>query len=111
MSEKTFAAYVQRGDKIDYTNGTGELVRAGQVVFIGDAVGIAGGDIAVNATGAVAIEGVYSFPNGSAAIEAGKPVFLGEDGKCTETKGDTPRLGHTIAKAEANGTVLVRLNV
>jgi predicted RecA/RadA family phage recombinase len=64
--------YVQEGTVIDYTN-AGSAISSGDVVVIGsngDAlVGIALGDIANGATGAVQIsDGVFEVPKADAAV-------------------------------------------
>jgi len=50
--------FVQNGSTIEWTNGS-TAVSSGDVVIVGDLVGIAAVDIANGATGAVYIEGVY----------------------------------------------------
>jgi predicted RecA/RadA family phage recombinase len=60
---------VARGDVIDWTNG-GSAVVSGQVVAIGNILGVAQVDIAGGATGAVAIRGVFTVPKVSAAVIA-----------------------------------------
>lgn len=54
--------YVQDGDRITYTNGTGSDIASGDPVVIGSTIGVACADIASGATGAVAIDGVYTLP-------------------------------------------------
>jgi len=61
--------YQQRGEAIAWTNGTGSAVVAGQVVAIGHILGVCVEDIASNATGSVAIEGVFTnIPKVTAAV-------------------------------------------
>ena len=60
--------YVQDGDILDYTPST--AVAAGDVVVIGSLVGVAPRPIAANATGALAIDGVYSLPCATGATGA-----------------------------------------
>ncbi len=61
--------YVQDGKVIDWTNG-GSAVSAGDVVVIGNILGVALVDIAGGATGAVQIEGVFDCPKVSGAVIA-----------------------------------------
>ena len=51
------ARYWQRGETLDYT--AEEAVANGQVVSLGNRIGVAGNDIAEGATGALHVTGVY----------------------------------------------------
>ncbi len=63
--------YQQPGEIIPWTNGTGAAVASGQMVKIGNILGVALGAIANGAVGNVAIEGVFSgIPKVSAAVFA-----------------------------------------
>lgn len=62
--------FVQPGDVIDWTNGTGGTKTAGSVIAIGQMLGVALVDIANGATGSVAIRGVFTVPKVSAAVIA-----------------------------------------
>ena len=62
--------YVQEGDVINWTNGTGSAVDAGAVVVIGQTLGVALVGIAAGAVGAVALEGVFTLPKVSGAVIA-----------------------------------------
>jgi predicted RecA/RadA family phage recombinase len=64
--------FVQDGDVIQWTNGTGVAVASGQVVKVGPGtLGVALVALANGATGSVAIEGVFSgVPKVSAAVFA-----------------------------------------
>ena len=61
--------YQQRGEAIAWVNGTGVAVVAGDVVAVGHMIGVAIEDIAIAATGSVAVEGVFSnIPKVTAAV-------------------------------------------
>jgi predicted RecA/RadA family phage recombinase len=62
--------YVQEGDVINWTNGTGSAVAAGDVVAMGNTLGVALVAIAAAASGSVALEGVYTVPKVTAAVIA-----------------------------------------
>ena len=62
--------FVQAGDVINWTNGTGSAVVAGQVVAIGQTLGVALVNIAAAAAGSVSIRGVYTVPKVTAAVIA-----------------------------------------
>lgn len=61
---------VQPGKVIIWTNGTGSAVSAGDVVVVGNILGVCLVDIASTAAGAVSIDGVYDVPKVSAAVIA-----------------------------------------
>lgn len=62
--------YIQKGDVIDYTNASGSTITSGTAIKLSHCIGVALTDIADGATGAVAIEGVFSLPKVSAAVFA-----------------------------------------
>lgn len=61
--------YVQPGKVISWTNG-GSAVSSGDVVVIGQIIGVALVDIANGDSGSVAIDGVYTVPKVSGAVIA-----------------------------------------
>jgi len=109
--------YVQAGEVIDYTAGAD--ISSGDVVAVGNLVGVAITDIASGDTGAVSVEGVWELPKVSAAvIGAGETVNYDvsasafDDNAATAATGDLT--GGCVAVAAAgNGdlTVLVKINV
>lgn len=103
------AVFRQDGNALDYTAKT--AVAAGEIVVIGDRIGVAGGDIDAGATGAVVVEGVFTMPKKAAtAIEAGKEVyFSAADGTVSTTSADTDA-GYAVESAAADAaTVRVKL--
>ena len=52
--------YESDGNVIQWTNGTGAAVASGQVVKVGNILGVALVAIAIGASGSVAVEGVFS---------------------------------------------------
>lgn len=123
----TKATYWQRGETIDYPNGTTEAIEAGTVLELEGIVGIAGELIAPGETGTAHIEGVYRFPKASGETFAiGAEAYLvndeasatdgtdsgdGETQTAAETGGGI-RLGRAVAAAAADDTeVLVKINV
>ena len=112
------ANYVQEGVSIDYTPGS--AVDAGDVVVIGDSVGIAKLDIAANALGALAVEGVYDIVHTNAAIADRADVYWDADGNPYGGTAGTgaastdstvgPYIGRAVAAAGAtDATVRVKL--
>lgn len=63
--------YVTDGKVIQWTNGTGSAVASGQVVKVGNLIGVALVALAIGETGSVAVEGVFSgVPKVSGAVFA-----------------------------------------
>ncbi|MCY2925899.1 MAG: DUF2190 family protein [Planctomycetota bacterium] len=113
------ATYVQEGDMIDYTPTS--AVAAGQVVVLGNTVGIASEPIAASALGALAAEGLFDVAKATGAITAGNAVYWDADGDpvggtagtgaATTTATSNTYMGLAVADAaETAGTVRVRLS-
>lgn len=62
--------HIQPGRVIDWVNGSGAAVDSGDVVVMGNLLGVALADIASTATGPVAIDGVFRVPKVSGAVIA-----------------------------------------
>jgi predicted RecA/RadA family phage recombinase len=108
--------YIQPGEVIDWTNGTGSAVSSGDVVAIGQILGVALVDIANAATGSVQIKGVFEVPKVSGAvIAAGESltwdVSAGafDDNAATTALGDIT--GACAVAVEAAGNGVTALNV
>lgn len=103
---------VQDGNRITYTNATGSDIASGAPVVIGSTIGVACVDIANGATGAVAIEGVFTLPktagsSGHAIAQGDIMLFDISEGEfdiktATDAAGDI--LGGAIAVTEAATT-------
>lgn len=94
--------FVQPGEIIDYTPAA--AVGSGAVVIIGTLIGVACADIAANATGAVAVEGVFDLPKkaGTAITDGARLTWSVADSAFTVgagVAGDT--LGGAVAIAAA----------
>lgn len=102
--------FINTGNTINYRNETSAKISAGDMVKIGDLVGVAACDIDVKALGSVALAGIFDITKKSGeAIDAGKLVYLAADGITATATGNT-RTGYTIAKALAGDkTARVRL--
>lgn len=67
--------HVQPGKVLAYTNGTGAAITSGSVVAVGQLLGVALANIAIGATGSVAIDGVFTVPKVTGAvIKAGESL-------------------------------------
>ena len=67
------ATYRHKGDTIDYTPSTAKS--AGEIVILGDIVGIAINDIPAGVQGALDIHSVYAFPKKEEAMEVGDVAY------------------------------------
>lgn len=101
------AVFLQGGQSIDYTPGSG--VDAGDVVVLGVRCGVAKHAIAANTLGALCIDGVFTMPKAvlsTSALAVGVAAYwdtgtetIGED------TGDT-LFGHVVEAASASATTV-----
>ena len=105
------ARYVQRGESIDYTPETD--VAAGDIIKIGNLVGVAKLDIKAGELGALALTGVYEVAKAAGtAFAAGAEVGWDAASKKAVAAGasGSAKFGHAVADADAaDGAVFVRL--
>ena len=108
--------YVQAGDTIDWANGSGSAVSSGDVVAMGQTLGVALVDIANGASGAVAIKGVFTVAKVSAAVIAqgesltwDSSVAAFDDNAATAATGDIT--GAAAMAAESAGNAVTMINV
>ena len=110
--------YQQKGDRIVWTNATGSAVVSGQLVKIGNILGVALVDIANGASGDVAIEGVFSgVPKVSAAVFAqGEKLIWDVSAAKFDDSSATPATGDVtggaiafVAGADAETTCTIKL--
>lgn len=107
--------YVQEGGIIQYTN-AGSKINAGSAIVIGNIAGVALTDIAQNATGSVAIEGVFTLPKANnLALSQGAAADLKSDGSViaagTAGSGGLKKCFVVFIKPETTDTsVSVKLN-
>jgi len=101
--------YVQPGEVIEWTN-SGTAVSAGDVVAIGNILGVALVDIANAASGSVAIRGVFNVPKVSGAViaqgekltwDASAAAF--DDSAATPATGDITGAPAVAFEAAGNG--------
>lgn len=98
------ATYWQRGEALDYTNGTSNIIKAGTVIKIGTRIGIAGDDIAPKASGILHVAGVYDFKKtGTNEIKMGTTVYFDGTG-ITETAGSNAVAGYAAEDVVASAT-------
>ena len=102
------ARLIQRGDTLDYVNGTAAVIPAGKVIVAGTFVGVVQNDIPVGALGAIAITGVWAIEKGSDAFDVGAPVYF--DSANGRAAASGVYAGRAVKTAESgDDVVLVRL--
>lgn len=70
------ATFIQDGEVLEYTNGTGAAIVAWQVVPMGNRIAIAGDDIAINGLGSLFLCGVFSMAAvNDTAFAIGDPLY------------------------------------
>lgn len=106
----TVSTYQHDPDHIDYTPSS--AVAVGDVVVLGDLIGIADRPIPANVKGALAVEGAFTFPKASgSAINAGTTVYWdATNSVITATAGSNKRAGFAIETA-ASADVIVRVAI
>ena len=104
------ARYVQRGESMDYTPETD--VAAGDIVKLGNLVGVAKLDIKAGELGALALVGTYEVLSGGLAIAVGDEVSIDPTGGKAVASGTSGavKFGHAVTAATpSDTTLLVRL--
>lgn len=108
------AEYLQRGEALDYKNGTEAAIPAGSVIELGSRIGVAGTDIPIGGLGSVHVLGVFSMPKKAEEIKMGDALYFdskSEGGQLTKTgsEGTTPA-GYAAADAASeDATALVNI--
>lgn len=108
--------FVQDGDVITWTNGTGSAVVSGQVVAIGNILAVALVDIASAASGSVKTRGVFTVPKVSGAvIAAGESLTWDvsaakfDDNAATPATGDITGAPAYAVEAAGNGVTSLKV--
>lgn len=108
------ATFIHDGNTIDYTPSSD--VAVGDVVVLGDLVGIAKQAIKAGVLGALALTGVFDFPKatgGGTAIGAGTKLYWDvteQVAKADDESGANKLIGKAIkAAADADAAVRVRV--
>jgi len=110
--------YINAGGTIQHT-ASGSALSSGDVIVIGEQIGVCLEDIAVGATGTVALEGVFTLPKVSAAVIAkGESVIWDasagsfDDNAATPAAGDVSGCCVAMAAGVATEvTIDIKLNV
>lgn len=106
------ATYVHDGGAIDYTPGA--AVAAGDVVVIGELVGVAKTPIAAGALGALAVRGVFDFAKatgGGTAISTGANCYWDDTNNVATTTATGNKLIGKVIKAATDADATVRVQM
>ena len=103
------AIFYQTGDVIDYT--AAEALSFGDVVDLSTRIGVAGADIAKDASGPVQVTGVYRIPKASGAVTVGQALYWAKSAKNLTTTADsnTPAGWAVAPAASEDPDVLVKI--
>lgn len=109
--------YKQEGRIVQWTNAS-TLKAAGALVVMGNTLGVALVDIAQNATGAVAIEGVFVLPKVSGAVIAQGESLVWDvsagafdDNAATPATGDISGAAALAFEAAGNGVTTLQVKL
>ena len=99
------ATYLQSGETIDFTNNTGKVIAANDIVGLTNRIGVAATEIPVGAVGSVHVSGVFALPaDNTTAFTVGQNVYYATD-KVVATSGNVVA-GFVIESKAAAGTLV-----
>ena len=104
--------FVQEGKALDYYNDGGAAIAYGDVVLMGELLGVAECDIPVGGLGAVSISGVYEMPadTGTAYAQGDALYWDASNKRVTKTSDSNTACGHAAAaKTSSAARALVRI--
>lgn len=104
--------HIQKGDRVTYTNATGSAIASGALVKIGVRVGVACSDIAIGASGPVAVKGVYEVTKEAALVVAqGDLLYCNTAATELDKTATAQTLAGYATEAELAGSSTVRVNL
>lgn len=99
------ATFVHQGTSIDYTNSGGTKIDAGTIVSLTNRIGIAAGDIAAGAVGALAVVGIFKASKDNSNVTVGALVYYDATAeKITTTSNNNVPAGWAVAAADTTAT-------
>ncbi len=106
------ASYCQRGESLDYVNGSASKIEAGDVVSLTTRIAVAGTEIKPGETGSVHTVGVFKMDKASSEeITMGTAVYYDATNECiTATSTSNIPAGYAAANAlAADSYIYVKL--
>ncbi|QNU67257.1 DUF2190 family protein [Ruminiclostridium herbifermentans] len=109
MAKGTF---IQKGERIDYTNSTSGAIGYKDIIPLVTRIGIAQEDIAIGATGTVAVTGVIELPaDNTAAFAVGEQLYWDStNNKLTKTANSNIPAGW-CTEPKATSSVTAKLKI
>nr|WP_199082934.1 DUF2190 family protein [Pedobacter sp. ASV19] len=101
--------FVQEGEIIDYTNGTGADIASGDLVLFGGLAGVAVTNIANGGVGSVQLTGVFKIAKAAGAITQGAKLYYVSADKNLSTTASGNTLVGVAARAALTGDSTVDL--
>jgi predicted RecA/RadA family phage recombinase len=97
------ATFLSEGNRIDYTP-DGAAASAGDVVVIGDLVGVVVTDLADGEKGSLQVDGLIECPIAAAAAAAGSLVYWDDtEEEATATADSLKKMGFVVQAAATDG--------
>jgi len=94
--------FLQKGDTITYTNGSGSAISSNDIVVVGNIIGIAITDIPDGESGELATSGVFTAPKVSAAVfSQGEKLIYDVSVGAFDDSSATPATGDVTGAAVA----------
>ena len=105
------AQYWQRGESIDFKNDGTVAIKHGDVIPVGNRIGIAGCDILPGAMGSLHVTGVFIMPKATGAVTLGDELYWDTgSANITATAGSNVPAGWAVAAAAAgDATIYVKI--
>lgn len=102
------ASFWQRGESLDYKNGTDAVIEANTVIDLTTRIGIVGTSINPGEVGSLHVVGVYELPK-TATAEVAMGTAVNFDGNGITTEAGTPAGYAAATSAADDATILVKL--
>lgn len=100
----------QKGGTLKYRNQGSEPLKGGDLVLVGDVLGVAATDISVGALGVLVMEGVFNLAKDGGAMTQGQRLYVDAQGLISASPSSNPA-GVAWADAGAGeGLALVKIN-
>lgn len=103
--------FIESGERLDYTVGSGETITSGDVIIKGEIIGIALNDGVEGDVVTLLLEGVFELPKATGAITLGAKVYwvAADSNLSTSASGNTLVGVAWAAALSGDTTVNVRL--